>query len=153
MLYRRYRAGKDEASTDEVPLHEWPFARFLSRSQAAGTLFLGLRLFLGWQWFHAGWEKLQNPAWMGGGTALRSYWENAVRVPAPPARPPITYPLYRAFLETLLQGAIMRLDLRAYGRQIGEPGDNFVPPLAQGADDCSLPHNVLLLDWTQNNRQ
>jgi thiosulfate dehydrogenase [quinone] large subunit len=104
LLYRRFRAGKDEASADEVPLHEWPFARFLSRGQAASTLFLGLRVFLGWQWLHAGWDKLNNPAWMNGGTALRGFWTNAVAVPAPPARPAITYPLYRAFLQALLEG-------------------------------------------------
>ena len=41
---------------------------------------------------------------MNGGTALRGFWTNAVAIPAAPAKPAITYPLYRAFLETLLQG-------------------------------------------------
>jgi thiosulfate dehydrogenase [quinone] large subunit len=103
-LYRRYRGGADEAAADEVPLREWRVARFLGRAKGASVLFLGLRIFLGWQWFHAGWEKFQNPAWMNGGTALRGYWERAIAVPAPPARPAITYPLYRAFLDTLVDG-------------------------------------------------
>lgn len=104
MLYRRYRPGTDDPSTEEVPLHEWPFARFLSRSKAAGTLFLGLRVFLGWQFLHAGLDKFQNPAWMESGSAIRGFWLNAVAIPAAPARPSITYPLYRAFLQTLIEG-------------------------------------------------
>jgi thiosulfate dehydrogenase (quinone) large subunit len=59
-------------------------------------------LFLGYEWINAGWEKLQSPAWMQTGEALRTYWERAVQVSLPPVRPPITYPAYRSFIQYML---------------------------------------------------
>ena len=36
------------------------------------------------------------------GEALRAYWERAVQAPSPPARPPISYPAYRSFIQFML---------------------------------------------------
>lgn len=38
-------------------------------------IWLVLRLYVGWEWLTAGWEKVQNPAWFGGqaGSALQGF--------------------------------------------------------------------------------
>ena len=98
-----YRPGQDEGSDDEVePSHEWKVARFLRRAKDAAPFYVGIRLFLGYEWISSAWEKLSNPAWMSTGTALQSYWERAVQLPNPPARPPISYPAYRSFIQYML---------------------------------------------------
>jgi thiosulfate dehydrogenase [quinone] large subunit len=40
-------------------------------------LWLVLRVWLGWQWAAAGWDKIQNPRWMDG-MQLREIWQNAI---------------------------------------------------------------------------
>lgn len=98
-----YRPGRDEPSIDEVaPAHEWKAVRFLRRAKDAAPFYLGIRLFLGYEWLSAGWEKMQEPAWTQTGEALRAYWERAVQIPRAPARPPITYPAYRSFIQFML---------------------------------------------------
>lgn len=63
-----------------------------------------VRVYVGYAWLTAGWHKVTNPAWVAGGSALKGYWEKAVMIPAPPARPAITYDWFRAFLQALLDG-------------------------------------------------
>src|SRR5581483_2254684 len=98
-----YRPGQDEASADEVaPAREWKVARFLRRATDAAPFYLGIRLFLGYEWISSAWEKLENSAWIATGTAVQAYWERAVQLPSPPARPTIAYPAYRAFIQHML---------------------------------------------------
>lgn len=97
-----YRPGQDAASADEVaPAREWKVARFLRRATDAAPFYLGIRLFLGYEWLGSAWGKLGNPAWVQTGDALRGYWERASAVPAQ-GQPPITYPAYRAFIQFML---------------------------------------------------
>jgi len=102
VLQRGYQPGEDEVSADEVPTREWKAARFLRRAKDAAPLFLGFRLFLGYEWFEAGLHKLQDPKWFQTGEALRAYWTRAAAIPEAPARPPIGYPLYRSFIQFML---------------------------------------------------
>src|SRR5690606_36574690 len=51
----------------------------------------------------AGWGKVTNPAWTGGGQALRGYWARAIAIPET-GNPPVTYDWYRALLTKLLEG-------------------------------------------------
>jgi thiosulfate dehydrogenase [quinone] large subunit len=76
-----------------------PIATFLFGDVRLAWLWLLLRLWLGQDWFRHGWEKLQNPAWMDTGAALKGYWERAI-VTDP--RPVATYDWYRDFLQLLL---------------------------------------------------
>jgi thiosulfate dehydrogenase [quinone] large subunit len=101
MLLRAFVPGTEAFSADEVAVPEWRFARFLRLAEDAAPLYLGVRLFLGYEWLHAGWGKLTNPAWAETGTALQSYWQRAVTVPAT-GSPPIAYPAYRAILQYML---------------------------------------------------
>jgi thiosulfate dehydrogenase (quinone) large subunit len=102
LLIRYYHPGTETLTDDEVGIHEWRFARFLRYGREAAPLYLGLRLFLAWEWIDAAQHKLQNPAWVAGGTALKAYWQRAVAVPEPPASAAITFPAYRAFIQFML---------------------------------------------------
>ena len=102
VLQRFYQPGADETSVDEVGTQEWKVSRFMRRAKDAAPLFLGFRLFLGYEWFEAGLHKLQDPKWFETGEALRGYWTRAATVPQPPARPAIGYPLYRSFIQFML---------------------------------------------------
>lgn len=102
MLQRYYQPGRDDVSADEVPAQEWKVARFLRRAYDAAPLFLGIRLFLGFEWLQSGLGKLQNPEWISTGAALRGFWERAAAIPEPPARPLIAYPIYRSLIQFML---------------------------------------------------
>src|SRR5581483_10698718 len=80
-----------------------PIARFLFQSTGIVTVFwLLVRLFTGYQWLMAGWEKFNDPAWMGGtGAGILGFWQRAVAIPAT-GRPLIAYDWYRAFLQFLI---------------------------------------------------
>ena len=102
VLLRFYRPGRETFSADEVGIAaEWRVARFLRVGQDAAPLYLGVRLFLAYEWLHAGWGKLTNPAWAETGTALQGFWQRAVTVPASGSAP-VAYPAYRALLQFML---------------------------------------------------
>ena len=76
-----------------------PIAQHLFGDTRLAWLWLPLRLYLGYAWISAGWAKIQNPAWMETGQALRGFWENAVRVEP---RPMIAVDWYREFIQAML---------------------------------------------------
>ncbi len=65
------------------------------------VLWLAVRVWLGWKWIDASIHKLQSPAWMQTGEALKGFWMGAIQVPAE-GRPPIAYDWYRNFLQAML---------------------------------------------------
>jgi thiosulfate dehydrogenase (quinone) large subunit len=81
-----------------------PFARYLFDRPDSAWIWLLARVYLGWQWLQAGIHKVTDPAWMSTGVALQGFWTRAVALPAPPAKPVITYGWYRSFLVALLEG-------------------------------------------------
>jgi thiosulfate dehydrogenase [quinone] large subunit len=117
LLVRHYRPGSDAPSDDEVGAREWTFVRFLRHGREAAPLYLGLRFFLAYEWIDAGWHKVTDPAWTGTGQALQAYWQRAAALPAPPARPAITYPGYRSFIQYMLDNGWYSwfADVIAYG--------------------------------------
>jgi thiosulfate dehydrogenase [quinone] large subunit len=76
-----------------------PIARLLFADTRVAWLWLPLRVWLGWTWLQSGWGKVQNPAWVGDGSALRGFWERAATIDP---RPIITYDWYRDFILFLL---------------------------------------------------
>jgi len=62
-----------------------------------------LRIWLGYQWLHAGWGKLFNPAWMETGASLRGFLTRATTIPEGGSAPAV-YEWYRSFLQFLLDG-------------------------------------------------
>jgi thiosulfate dehydrogenase (quinone) large subunit len=78
------------------------FTRYLFGNTRAGLFWLPIRIFIGFEWLTAGWEKLTGSGWVDGGSALLGYWQRAVAIPAAPARPPVTFEWYRGFLQFLI---------------------------------------------------
>jgi thiosulfate dehydrogenase (quinone) large subunit len=88
--------------THKVQSIETPFfINFLFNDRRASILWLVVRVWLGWQWFEAGLGKVQNPAWMQTGEALKGFWTRAVQIPAE-GRPPIAYDWYRSSIQSML---------------------------------------------------
>jgi thiosulfate dehydrogenase [quinone] large subunit len=79
-----------------------PFITALFDNTKLAWIWLIARVYLGYQWVNAGYHKLTSSDWMQTGDSLKGYWVNAVRIPEPPARPPITYDWYRDFLQSML---------------------------------------------------
>ena len=67
----------------------------------AGLLWIPVRVWLGYQWLTAGLHKLETPAWIQTGAALKGFWTSAVAIPTT-GTAPIHYAWYRSFLELLL---------------------------------------------------
>jgi len=93
------------------------FARVLFSTTRFAWLWAIIRVWLGYTWITSGLGKLGVEAWTGNGLALKGFWERAVQVPPPPARPPIAFGWYRSFLQYLLdtQAYTWFAKLVAYG--------------------------------------
>lgn len=78
-----------------------PIIQKLLSDTRFGLLWLPLRLWLGYQWIDASLHKVNNPAWVRTGEALKGFWMGAVSIPES-GRPPITYDWYRTFIQSLI---------------------------------------------------
>ena len=87
-----------------VQFSDPPFAQSLLGNTRWAWLWLLVRVYVGYSWITASLEKLDNPAWMQTGAALKGFWQSAVQTPAPPAHAPIAFAWYRAFIMALLNG-------------------------------------------------
>jgi thiosulfate dehydrogenase [quinone] large subunit len=96
---------RKEADADVVEVEGPAFTRFLFGNTRAGLFWLPIRIFVGFSFLEAGLHKAFDPdnAWLGGGAALRGYWERAASIPEE-GRPPITFEWYRDFINFLLNG-------------------------------------------------
>jgi thiosulfate dehydrogenase [quinone] large subunit len=87
----------------ELPDPAWVRAAF--SNVWAAPFWLVLRVYLGYQWLHAGWGKVNGDGWVNGdGAALRGFWTRIVAVPAQ-GTPPIHYGWYRDFIQFMLDQA------------------------------------------------
>jgi thiosulfate dehydrogenase [quinone] large subunit len=68
----------------------------------AAWLWLPIRVWLGWQWLVAGWEKVINPAWLQSGAALKGFLAGAVSAVSKSGSPVIHYTWYSNFLKVLI---------------------------------------------------
>ena len=76
--------------------------RFLFESTALVPFWTLARLYVGWQWLQAGWEKVNGDGWINNdGSSLQGYWERVVAIPEQ-GRPAITYGWYRDFIQYML---------------------------------------------------
>jgi len=96
---------RNSADADVVEVEGPAFTRFLFSNTRAGLFWLPIRIFIGFSFLEAGLHKAFDPnnAWLGGGTALRAYWERAAAIPEE-GRPPINFEWYRDFINFLLNG-------------------------------------------------
>ena len=84
-----------ETQQHAIAITDPPIARFLLTDVRVAWLLLPLRLWVGWQWLSAGWEKFQNPAWIQSGSALQAFWAKA-------GTTGVTFDWYGSFLQLLL---------------------------------------------------
>jgi thiosulfate dehydrogenase (quinone) large subunit len=82
-------------------LQDPPFVQKILADRRAGWFWFVLRIWLGWQWLSASMHKITNPAWVGGGAALKGFWTNAIAIPES-GNPAIHYAWYRGFLTFML---------------------------------------------------
>lgn len=87
---------------DDVLIADPPVVVALFNSTRWAWLWLVVRLYIGYMWITSGWSKVSNPDWVQSGVALKGFWERAVTIPDAPARPPIAFDWYRAFIQSLL---------------------------------------------------
>ena len=91
--------------TDEkgnVLIQDPPIAQFLFSNTKASIIWLIVRLYVAWDFWEAGWHKLNDPAWMGPeGTGIIGFWTRAAGVGAN-GQPVIVYGWYRAFIQFLI---------------------------------------------------
>jgi len=88
----------------EIVLPDPPVAHVLFSTTRFAWLFTVIRIFLGWQWLEAGWGKVNNPAWMETGDALKGTWGFAIKGISESEH---AYQWYGGFLQFLL-------DIQAY---------------------------------------
>ncbi|HLI50373.1 MAG TPA: DoxX family membrane protein [Thermomicrobiaceae bacterium] len=101
--YALYRSGQGEPRTvAEAGIHDPQIAHLLFGDTRSAPLWLAVRLFVGYEWLSAGYEKITSSAWMDGGTALKGYWTGATAIPTK-GNPSITYGWYRDFLSFMLR--------------------------------------------------
>jgi thiosulfate dehydrogenase (quinone) large subunit len=87
-----------------IAITDPPAVGYIFSSTTWAWVWLVARLYVGYTWLTSGMGKATNPAWVSTGEGLRMFWERAVIVPDPPARPPIAFEWYRAFIQLLLEG-------------------------------------------------
>ena len=85
----------------EVTIPDPPIAHLLFSTTRFAWLFAIIRIYLGYQWFNAGWHKITGTGWIDGGAALKGFWTNAVKIPGT-GKAPIAYDWYRSFLQFML---------------------------------------------------
>lgn len=80
LAFMRY-AQERAALIASTPREEYPepaISRFFFATAGAAALWFVVRMNVGAQWFVAGWEKVQDPAWGTSGTALTGFVNGAL---------------------------------------------------------------------------
>jgi thiosulfate dehydrogenase [quinone] large subunit len=78
-----------------------PLVHAILNDTRFAILWLVLRVWIGYQWIEAGMHKLENPAWVKTGEALKGFWTGSIAIPAE-GRPPIAFDWYRNFIQFML---------------------------------------------------
>ncbi|HEX7042467.1 MAG TPA: DoxX family protein [Patescibacteria group bacterium] len=93
--------SKNSLSVTQIPE---PFlAKFLFADTRLSFLWLLLRIYIGWQWVEAGWEKVNSPMWTGAkaGVALNGFLTGAFAKVG--GEHPSVQGWYASFLHTAVQ--------------------------------------------------
>ncbi len=90
----------DRITTETEGFKQHPVEAALFNSTGAITLvWLAIRVWLGFQWAQAGWEKLNNPEWMNG-TKIAGFWKASLADYGKP-NSDVAYDWYAGFLKGL----------------------------------------------------
>lgn len=82
-------------------IEDAPIAKTLFNDTRMAWLWLILRVWLAAKWIDAASHKIDNPAWVETGDALKGFWSGIVQIPAE-GRPPISFDWYRSFIQFML---------------------------------------------------
>ena len=65
----------------EMIIEESPVSKFLFSNTKMAWFWLVVRIYVGWQWFEAGWSKVHNAAWVGpnAGGAVSGFAQGALQ--------------------------------------------------------------------------
>jgi thiosulfate dehydrogenase [quinone] large subunit len=79
------------------------FAHILTSSKASAPLWFVVRLYLGYEWLTAGWDKVMNPAWFGteAGAAIQGFVNGALSKTAG------AHPDVQMWYANFLQGVVL----------------------------------------------
>ena len=78
------------------------WVKFLFGNRIMAPVFLLARLYVGWQFIQAGYEKVTGTGWVNhDGSALQGFWTRIVAIPQT-GTPPIKYGWYRDFIQFML---------------------------------------------------
>ena len=84
---------------ERIRFEEPRFARFLFASASAAWIWLPIRLYLGYEWAHAGWEKVTgDPSWLTSGEPLKGFVGFALTNAGQGEHSAVNYGWYAAFL-------------------------------------------------------
>lgn len=106
---------KNEDFVTEVP--EPRLSRFLFANAGFAWFWLIIRLYVGWEWLSAGYEKIQNPVWVGSkaGVGLRGFLAGAL------AKSAGAHPNVQGWYASFLNGFVMHnAVLFSYAVSFGE---------------------------------
>jgi thiosulfate dehydrogenase (quinone) large subunit len=94
----------DSAEKYRTGLQNPKWVQTLFNDTRFAWLWLAVRLWMGYEWVTAGWEKISGAEsnWMTTGESLKGFWTRAIAIPDAPARPAIAFGWYRTFLTALL---------------------------------------------------
>lgn len=95
-------ASTQVVQNKQVHLMDPPLARFLFSDVRLSWLWLVLRIYVGYEWFSAGWAKLSNPVWFGdkAGVALTGFLNGALAKTA--GEHPDVQGWYAGFLQNIV---------------------------------------------------
>lgn len=90
-------------------IEESPFSYFVTADTRIAWVWFLVRLYIGWEWFSAGWEKAHDPTWVGdkAGVALTGFIQGALHKTAafctnPAACHPDVQDWYASFLQNFV---------------------------------------------------
>jgi thiosulfate dehydrogenase [quinone] large subunit len=76
--------------------------KFLFGNRIMAPIFLLARLYVGWQFIQAGYDKVSGDGWLNqDGSSLKAFWTRIVAIPQT-GSPPIKYGWYRDFIQFML---------------------------------------------------
>ena len=83
-------------------IEESPVSKFLFSDTRVAWFWLIVRIYVGWEWLSAGWEKVQDPAWTGpnDGGALSGFIQGALHKTGGPH--PDVQGWYASFLQNIV---------------------------------------------------
>ncbi len=95
-------ASSTPVNRNVVQIEDPPLARFLFSDVRLSWLWLIIRLYTGYEWLTAGWEKVTSPAWVGpqAGSALGGFIKGAL------AKTTGDHPSVQAWYATFLQNVV-----------------------------------------------